>query len=220
MICFSFATLEPEKFGRELVAASFQALSAKITSETSGRAICAPAQVKCPEGGRAVKMKSALSISREIVARRRRNAPLTHPAKNPPYTTVTRKRQDTCRAGRMSTIVIYEDDDLMRALLEEWLSDAGYRVLADASHDLHGGSLADLVIVSVYMPKHAGARLVRKIQAMHPETPLIAISGQFLPGLSANGAIAQMLGVQQVLAKPLSRIDLLRAVRAVIGVPA
>ena len=107
----------------------------------------------------------------------------------------------------------------MRALLEEWLSDAGYRVLAAASHDLHGGSLADLVIVSLYMPKDGGAGVVREIQEMYPGTPLIAISGQFLPGLSANGAIAQALGVQRVIAKPLTRIELLEAVRALIGAP-
>ena len=107
----------------------------------------------------------------------------------------------------------------MRALLEEWLSEAGYRVLAAASHDLHGGTLADLVIVSVYMPKQGGARLVREIQALYPGTPLIAISGQFLPGFSASGAIAQALGVQRVIAKPLARIDLLGAVRSLIGEP-
>jgi DNA-binding response OmpR family regulator len=119
----------------------------------------------------------------------------------------------------MSNIVIYEENDLMRALLGEWLSEAGYRVHAAASHDLQSGSPADLVIVSVYMPKHVGAKLVRKIQAVHPGTPLIAISGQFLPGVSANGAIAQTLGVQQVIAKPLTRTDLLAAVRAIIGAP-
>jgi CheY-like chemotaxis protein len=125
----------------------------------------------------------------------------------------------------MSNIVIYEGNDLMRSLLEEWLSEAGYRVHAVASHDLQNNRLeeilaaADLVIVSVYMPKQAGAQLVREIQAMHPGTPVIAISGQFLPGLSANGAIAQALGVQQVIAKPLTRNDLLGAVRAIIGAP-
>jgi len=124
----------------------------------------------------------------------------------------------------MSNVVIYEENDLMRGLLAEWLSEAGYRVHAAVSHDPQGGSLADgrpadLVIVSVSMPKHAGAQLVREIQAMHPRTPLIAISGQFLPGLSANGAIARALGVQQVIAKPLTRVDLLGAVRAIIGVP-
>jgi len=119
----------------------------------------------------------------------------------------------------MSSIVIYEENDLMRGLLQEWLSEAGYRVHAAASHALHSDRPADLVIVSVYMPKHAGAQLVREIQAQRPGTPLIAISGQFLTGLSANGAIAQALGVQQVIAKPLTRSDLLSAVRAIIGPP-
>ena len=107
----------------------------------------------------------------------------------------------------------------MRALVEEWLSQAGYVVHASASHDLHSGTLADLVIVSVYMPKHVGAQLVRKIQACHPGVPVIAISGQFFAGLTANGAIAQTLGVQQAIAKPLNRMDLLTAVRALIGAP-
>jgi hypothetical protein len=48
---------------------------------------------------------------------------------------------------------------------------------------------------------------------------VIAISGQFFAGLTANGAIAQSLGVQQAIAKPLSRPDLLAAVRALIGPP-
>jgi|SRR5882757_7465319 len=125
----------------------------------------------------------------------------------------------------MRNIVIYEGDDLMRSLLGEWLSEAGYRVHAVASHDLRNNRLdeilaaADLVIVSVSMPKQAGAQLVREIQAVHPGTPVIALSGQFHPGLSANGAIAQALGVQQVIAKPLTRSDLLGAVRAIIGPP-
>jgi DNA-binding response OmpR family regulator len=119
----------------------------------------------------------------------------------------------------MSKIVIYEENDLMRALLEEWLSEAGYLVHAAASHEPPGGGPADLVIVSVYMPKHAGAQLVCKIQAIHPGTPVIAISGQFFAGLTANGAIAQSLGVQQAIAKPLNRLDLLAAVRALIGAP-
>jgi len=119
----------------------------------------------------------------------------------------------------MSEIVIYEENDLMRALLIEWLNEAGYRVRAGAPHRVLAGGRADLVIVSVYMPKHAGPQLVRTIQAAHPGTPMIAISGQFRSGLSGNGATAQMLGVQQVIAKPLARVDLLEAVRAMIDTP-
>jgi DNA-binding response OmpR family regulator len=115
----------------------------------------------------------------------------------------------------MSDIVVYEENDLMRALLREWLSEAGYRVRAGPPGINLGG--AKLVIVSVYMPKHSGPQLVREIQAGHPGTPLIAISGQFRAGLSAAGATAQTLGVQQVIAKPFTCTDLLAAVRAIIG---
>src|SRR4029077_2959216 len=119
----------------------------------------------------------------------------------------------------MSGIVIYEENDLMRALLKEWLSEAGYRVHEAGPRGAQRAGKEDLVIASVYMPKQAGARLVREVQAAHPGTPLIAISGQFRSGLSAAGTTAQMLGVQQVLAKPLARGELLEAVRAIIGVP-
>jgi DNA-binding response OmpR family regulator len=119
----------------------------------------------------------------------------------------------------MSDIVIYEDNDLMRALLREWLSDAGYRVRAVPSGRMRDLGRAALVIVSVYMPKHSGPQLVREIQAAHPGTPLIAISGQFRAGLSAVGTTAQSLGVQQVIAKPFTSSDLLAAVRAIIGAP-
>jgi two-component system cell cycle sensor histidine kinase/response regulator CckA len=125
----------------------------------------------------------------------------------------------TGQVGRMSGIVIYEENDLMCALLREWLCEAGYRVRAGSLCGLQSGGPADLVIVSVYMPKHAGAQLVRETLAVHPGTPLIAISGQFRSGLSANGATAQSLGVQQVIAKPLTRTALLEAVRAIIGAP-
>lgn len=116
-------------------------------------------------------------------------------------------------------IVIYEEDLLTRALLQEWLSQAGYHVHPGR---LRGAPLdhpADLVIVNVYMPKQAGAQWVRDIHAAHTNTPIIAISGQFRSGLSAVGATAQTLGVQQVIAKPLIRTDLLDAVRAMIGAP-
>lgn len=116
-------------------------------------------------------------------------------------------------------IVIYEEDDLTRALLWQWLAEAGYRVHIGTPCGGEVDHPADLVIVNVYMPKHAGAECIRGIQAVHPNTPLIAISAQFRSGLSAAGATAQTLGARQVIAKPLVRTDLLQAVRAMIGPP-
>ncbi len=116
-------------------------------------------------------------------------------------------------------IVIYEEDYLTRALLQEWLSQAGYRVRFGRARDANLDRPADLVIVNVYMPKHAGALWVRDIQAEHPDTPIIAISSQFRSGLCSAGSAAQTLGVRQVIAKPLIRADLLDAVRGILGAP-
>jgi DNA-binding response OmpR family regulator len=117
----------------------------------------------------------------------------------------------------MSAIALYEEDDLMRALLEEWLSRAGYRVQIGPPQPVQAAHEVDLVIVSIYMPKHSGAQLVRDIQAAYPGTPMIALSCQFRGGLSSAGATARSLGVAQVIAKPLTRDSLLKAIDAMIG---
>jgi DNA-binding response OmpR family regulator len=117
----------------------------------------------------------------------------------------------------MSTIVIYEADDLMRALLQEWLTGAGYCVRAAAPCGPPPHVAADLVIVSIGMPKHTGSSVADKIRAANPGTPIIAISAQFRADLSTAGTTAQTLGVAQVIAKPLTRNALLAAVSAIIG---
>jgi DNA-binding response OmpR family regulator len=117
----------------------------------------------------------------------------------------------------MSGIAIYEEDQLMRALLQEWLCSAGYHVQVAAPPWTEPAGKVDLAIVSIYMPKHAGAHLLQEVQAAHPRTPLIALSAQFRGGLSSVGATAQSLGVAQVIAKPLTRDALLGAVHAMIG---
>jgi DNA-binding response OmpR family regulator len=118
--------------------------------------------------------------------------------------------------GPMSSIVIIEEDDLMRGLLTEWLTAAGYAVLGRAPRAAAGRS-ADLVIVDLYMPRQAGADVVRSVQQAHPGAPVIAISAQFRAGLDGSWWAARALGVRQLIAKPFTRSDLLRAVQAVIG---
>ena len=117
----------------------------------------------------------------------------------------------------MSTIMIYEADDLMRSLLQEWLTGAAYRVSAGAPCAPPSQGAADLVIVNIEMPKQSGSRVADKIRAAHPGTPIIAISAQFRADLCTAGTTAQSLGVAQVIAKPLTRHALLAAVSAIIG---
>src|SRR4030088_3575889 len=116
-----------------------------------------------------------------------------------------------------SDIVIMEEDKLMRELLVEWLSAEGYSVREAAPGDAPGPAKADVVIVDVYMPRYEGANRLRAVKAAYPETPLIAISGQFRSGLVGSCIAAAALGVRQVIAKPFTRRDLLAAVHSVVG---
>jgi DNA-binding NtrC family response regulator len=120
----------------------------------------------------------------------------------------------------MSEIAIFEEDHLMRALLQEWLLGAGYRVQVQTPLATKPRGKIALAIVSICMPKCAGARLLQEVQTAYPGKPVIALSGQFRGGLSTAGATAQSLGVEQAIAKPLTRDTLLGAVNAMIGPPA
>lgn len=119
----------------------------------------------------------------------------------------------------MSAIALYEEDPLMCALLQEWLRSAGFHVEVGGAGRTQPSGRVDLVIASISMPKHAGRYPLQALQATHPGTPLIALSGQFRGDLSSAGATAQGLGVAQVIAKPLTRDTLLKAVHAMIDAP-
>jgi DNA-binding response OmpR family regulator len=117
----------------------------------------------------------------------------------------------------MLDVAIYEEDHLTRSLLQEWLQEAGYRPRTEASYGSRGDVRADVIVLSIRNPKQRGGECVSAIRAAHPGKPIIAISGQFRLGVPAEGDVAKALGVQRVMAKPLLREDLLRAVRALIG---
>ncbi|MEN3353855.1 MAG: hypothetical protein V7640_2013 [Betaproteobacteria bacterium] len=119
----------------------------------------------------------------------------------------------------MSGIVIIEDDELIDALLKEYLSEAGYRVCPCTLSEPAADAAPDLIILDVFMPRSMGVERLRAVRAAHPGTPLIAISGQFCSGLARCGTTAHALGVERVVAKPFNRDELLDAVRAVIGPP-
>ena len=112
----------------------------------------------------------------------------------------------------MPNIVVIDHDDLMRELVQEWLVGAGYAVAEPSD-----GPEADLVIVDVYMPRDTGADVVSNVQRRFPHTPVIAISAQFRAGLDSSAAVARALGVERVIAKPFTRLELLDAIDTLIG---
>lgn len=118
---------------------------------------------------------------------------------------------------KKDSIVIVETDDLIRALLERWLGEAGYAVIAGGSDAPDLGQPVRLIIVNVSKPRNPGA-LIRSMQAKY-EAPILVISGRFRRGLSGSADAARQLGARKVLPKPFTRAELLAAVRESIGVP-
>jgi DNA-binding response OmpR family regulator len=108
-------------------------------------------------------------------------------------------------------ILVVETDDLVRALLERWLGEAGYVVkLGDhAAPDIHGEPC--LVIANIAIPRRADGA-VRSLKAAH-SAPILAISARFRRGLEGSAEAARRLGVCHVLPKPFTRRQLLAAVR-------
>jgi DNA-binding response OmpR family regulator len=116
----------------------------------------------------------------------------------------------------MSAIAIFEEDDVMYGLLREWLTRAGYRVRGPSAR-FDPSVRFDLVIVSIKAPKGEGDARIQALQREHAAVPIIGLTCRARSGLSCEGETARALGVDWVMAKPLTRYALLAAVEALIG---
>lgn len=128
----------------------------------------------------------------------------------------TETASSPARAWASPTILLIEPDQLIRGLITEWLTAAGYAVRLGYRADGEDAGDVAAVIVDLYMPRESGARIVRAVQRAYPGKPVIAVSGQFRPGLAHSDAAARELGARRLLPKPFGRADLLDAVRAAI----
>ena len=115
----------------------------------------------------------------------------------------------------MSTVVVIEEDVAMRTLIREWLEGARYAV------GRVGGSPApdgvELVIVDIPNLRFHGANTVRNAREKYPHAAIIGMSTQLGRSLPGNSVEASALRVVRLIAKPLTRDELLAAVVDSIG---
>jgi DNA-binding NtrC family response regulator len=117
----------------------------------------------------------------------------------------------------MPTLLIVDDDNLVRDTLHELLSAANECHTADRAEQ----ALAyldvetyDAVLTDISMPELSGRELLKYIQAEHPATPVIVISGE------SSEADAQELieaGAFAYFAKPFKLEDIEEAVERAIA---
>ena len=112
------------------------------------------------------------------------------------------------------TILVVEDDEVLRGLTLTLLQDAGYGVLAAGTAEAaieialrHGGPI-HLLLTDIMMPGIGGRDLVAKLAPIRPETRIVYMSGY--TGFTQAGAADSEI---TVLVKPFTRDTLLRKVR-------
>ncbi|MFN2498428.1 MAG: response regulator [Pyrinomonadaceae bacterium] len=117
----------------------------------------------------------------------------------------------------MATLLIVDDDSLIRDTLHELFSE---------KHDCHTADRAeqalayleietyDAVLTDISMPQLSGLELLKNIQAKHPATPVIVISG--LSDEADARALLDM-GAFAYFAKPFKLEDIEEAVERAIA---
>ncbi len=115
--------------------------------------------------------------------------------------------------GGSETILLVDDDNAVRTVLESVLKRRGYNVRASADATealgwLRSGFVPDLVLSDVRMPGMNGAAFAREIRTGTIVPPIIFMSGDAAQLLTDEDA-----GGGRFLQKPITSVVLLRAVR-------
>ncbi len=123
----------------------------------------------------------------------------------------------------MKHILIIDDDNDMRTILDEVLSLAGYKttVAAEGNEGLHHfqNSTFDLIITDLIMPGKEGIETIIEVKKVNTETKIIAISGGGRIDAADHLSVASKIGADATLAKPFRNHEILKLVKNTIGLP-
>jgi CheY-like chemotaxis protein len=120
------------------------------------------------------------------------------------------------------TVLLVEDDDVVRSLAQRVLADHGYRVLeaADGEQALalcqHYAGPVHLLVTDVVMPRMSGPELAQRLAANRPQTQVLYVSGYMDEAIVRHGLIEE---AAPFLPKPYSPATLLTRVRQVLDAP-
>ncbi|NMZ43503.1 two-component system response regulator RssB [Pseudomonas oryzihabitans] len=109
-----------------------------------------------------------------------------------------------------ATLLIIDDDEVVRLSLADYLEDSGFNVL-QASNGQQGLEMfereqPDLIICDLRMPQVDGLTLLRRISELSIDTPVLVLSGA---GVMSDVVEALRLGAADYLIKPLEDLMVL-----------
>ncbi|MCP4674441.1 MAG: response regulator [Deltaproteobacteria bacterium] len=121
----------------------------------------------------------------------------------------------------MSRILLIDDDSALRFLFSDILKEQGYSVeAADNGKDglqLFAQEKPDLVITDIIMPDMDGIEVIMRLKRDYPDVKIIALSAGGTIDAKNYLKIAEGLGAEKVLTKPVEHKQLIETVRELIG---
>lgn len=119
-----------------------------------------------------------------------------------------------------ATILLIEDDPLLREMMVPALRKAGFAVLV-AENGKVGLKIAaqqkiDIVVTDIFMPETDGIETIRKLRSQAPTLPILAISGSKPDRPRDILAMSLHLGATETISKPFLPSQLVAAVEKLV----
>jgi signal transduction histidine kinase len=135
-------------------------------------------------------------------------------------TSYPRNDQATPSTGGTETVLLAEDDPLVRSMVANVLTDQGYTVLQASNGDEalrlaqeQGHRRIDLLLSDIVMPQMGGVELARRISNLRPQTKIILTSGYSDEPIFRNGTLDSKI---EFIQKPFIPAALASKVRDVL----
>ena len=121
----------------------------------------------------------------------------------------------TSARRNVESILIIDDDEDVRALVEDFLGEIGYRIQSvpdgDAAMALLEEFRPDLVLADFAMPGNNGAEVARQIRQRMSTVPIL-----FFSGYADTAALEAAVGKIPLLRKPFRPSELAAAIRSIL----
>ncbi len=121
----------------------------------------------------------------------------------------------------MTSILVVDDDELVRRAIVRILAGAGYELQeasdGDEAWQMQTAQPFDLILTDLYMPNADGIEFLTRLQEIDSETKVIAISGGGRIVGHANALEdAEAFGASATLRKPFTPTEVLEKVQEVL----
>lgn len=120
----------------------------------------------------------------------------------------------------MPAILLVDDDELVRTMLEITLTKLGHQVTGARNGKealrLFAAEPPELVLTDMVMPDKEGVEVIGELRRLQPDLKIIAMSGGGRGDATDYLKVARLMGAKHTLHKPFSTADLVDAIAAVL----